>query len=371
MWPQLILKETKDMTRIYVFVGKRKNLVRFMKQMNVEQLFSEGKYMVIFISPETTIYDERAFFLWNKEDSLSSTGSSGDSQKTCETMGPEALDQWRSLIVVSGSPYRVDTSDFANKVRLYNELEPFNFTNSFNVVKEKKFEIHISIYAAHLYDSAILYAKALQKVIDEQKALGKAVDIAALARDGRAITEAIKNMGGYDSISGNFIRIDDKGDSEGNFTAFALKEHNYTYVSRFTGQVKFTCNYYPIKVGEFYSTPSGSNGTNKITYSPKENIDWPRNHKPVDEPHCGYDGSKCPRSKGRAATVAIILGVTLFLFIFVAFTVYRKWKIEEEIAGLLWKIHPNSLQVRERETKIVVTLSKAEAFVPSSRVSVT
>ncbi len=40
---------------------------------------------------------------------------------------------------------------------------------------------------------------------------------------GRAITDAIIRMGGYDSISGNYVRIDENGDSEGNFTAFALR----------------------------------------------------------------------------------------------------------------------------------------------------
>lgn len=95
MWPQLILKDTKATTRIYVFVGKKKHLVRFMKQMSVEQLFNSGEYMVIFISPETTTYDERAFFLWSKEDLLSPTNILSENQNTCEGMGSDALNQWR------------------------------------------------------------------------------------------------------------------------------------------------------------------------------------------------------------------------------------------------------------------------------------
>ena len=67
MWPHPILKETKESTRIYVFVGQREMLVRFMKQMKVEQLFAEGKYMVIYMYPDTAYYDELGFFLWNKE----------------------------------------------------------------------------------------------------------------------------------------------------------------------------------------------------------------------------------------------------------------------------------------------------------------
>ena len=207
---------------------------------------------------------------------------------------------------------------------------------------------HISIYAAHLYDSVMLYARALDNLIHMQKAEGREVDVAALARDGEAITDAIIGMAGYESISGNFIRIDENGDSEGNFTAFALKEHNYTFVSRISGKTKFSCTHYPIKVGEFHSERTLQNTTN-ITYSPKVNIDWPRNHKPVDEPHCGYDGGKCPRLRGRTEIAAGILGAILVGVIFVTCSMYRKWKIEQEIEGLLWKINPDCLQVEKSQ----------------------
>jgi hypothetical protein len=36
--------------------------------MTTEKLFDEGKYMVIYIYPETVKLDERQFFLWNLED---------------------------------------------------------------------------------------------------------------------------------------------------------------------------------------------------------------------------------------------------------------------------------------------------------------
>ena len=194
-------------------------------------------------------------------------------------MGQASLQQWRSLIVVSGSPYRcgneegflsednylvvlcrVDTSEFANMVRTYNQLPPFNFKKPAFDIFQMKFNIHISIYAAHLYDSVMLFARALHTRIEEAKRLAGAStpDVDALARDGRAITDAIKKMGGYDSISGNFVRIDENGDSEGNFTAFALREHNYTRVSRITGKTMFSCSYYPVKVGEFQSISAGN-----------------------------------------------------------------------------------------------------------------
>lgn len=59
--------ETKDFTRIYVFLGEGEMLYRFMKQMRVEQMFSEGKYMVVYLSPKTAVYDEFGYYLWNKD----------------------------------------------------------------------------------------------------------------------------------------------------------------------------------------------------------------------------------------------------------------------------------------------------------------
>ena len=121
----------------------------------------------------------------------------------CEQMGKRAFERWKSLIVVSGSPYRIDTTDFAGKIREYNQRPPFNFPLGRGLF-EKFFKIHISIYAAHLYDSVMLYARALHTVIKEKApdiANGK-TDIHRLARDGQRITKAIIDKGDYESISG-------------------------------------------------------------------------------------------------------------------------------------------------------------------------
>ena len=139
-----------------------------------------------------------------------------------------------------------------------------------------------------------------------------------LARDGTRITNAIIAMGGYQSISGNYIRIDKNGDSEGNFTAFALKKSNFTYMSLISSK-KFECNYYLQKVGDFrlshLTQVNGSNGTvadDKMKELPEyissDAIDWPNNHRPLDEPICGYNGFKCQGSQGRTEIAAGILG---------------------------------------------------------------
>ena len=79
-------------------MGARAQLLIFMNQMRVEQLFEEGKYMVIYVNPETSTYDELGFNLWDI--------AAIKSFETCEEMGTSFLDQWHSLIIVTGSPYR-------------------------------------------------------------------------------------------------------------------------------------------------------------------------------------------------------------------------------------------------------------------------
>ena len=174
-------------------------------------------------------------------------------------------------------------------------------------------------------------------------------------------------MGGYDSVSGNYIRIDSSGDSEGNFTAYALKPHPYTKTSRFTGQT-FTCSHYLMPVGEFHwhqdhFNRSQEERTKELPeYQFKIKIDWPKGFKPLDEPVCGYLEEKCQgkknlscidssllqciKSGGKGVTevAAGILGGLLVLALILTLSVYRKWKIEQEIEGLLWKINPECLQ---------------------------
>ena len=83
---------------------------------------------------------------------------------SCEDMiaYQDKLLAWKSLIVISGSPYRIDHTHFAKTVREYNSKPPFQFASDkfpIPLAANTNISIYISIYAAHLYDSVILYAK--------------------------------------------------------------------------------------------------------------------------------------------------------------------------------------------------------------------
>ena len=67
---------------------------------------------------------------------------------------------------------------------------------------------------------------------------------------GRQITQKIMGMDDFKSISGNSVRWDTNADPEGTFAVFSIKPYNYTFSSRITKTIKFTCKSYPVKVNE-------------------------------------------------------------------------------------------------------------------------
>lgn len=74
-------------------------------------------------------------------------------------------------------------------------------------------------------------------------------------------------------------------------------------------------------------------------------IDWPGGRKPEDEPSCGFMNELCPKSDTQINSIiaAGVLALILFCAGVVTMSIYRKWKIEQEIEGLLWKIDPSEI----------------------------
>ena len=60
----MLIRQAKSWTKIFLII----KYFRFMRQMTTEKLFDDGKYMVIYLYPESVKIVERMFFLWTKED---------------------------------------------------------------------------------------------------------------------------------------------------------------------------------------------------------------------------------------------------------------------------------------------------------------
>jgi len=333
-----IITGTMNKTRVYVFIGQDKNLVEMMGTMQSLQLFQNGEYVVIFVDIMTYSRREAWKYLWRHQE------ITNQKVENCTKLPNYDENLAGSLLVVAPSPPNQTYENFSAQVNEYGKKEPFNFRSG---ILERGFKKVVPIYAANLYDSLIIYAKALDSLRKERPDF----DIQELARDGRGIFQHIIKMKQYESITGAKISIDENGDSEGNYTLIAFKtlskDDYHTRHMNFSANHTFTCWKYMIPVANFQPRSPSENITYpKMKFFSGMQIDWIGGKKPSDEPKCGFDGEKCtPIGRGyRSIYTAGVLGFVLFVVLSVAASLYRKWKIEQEIEGLLWKIDENELQ---------------------------
>lgn len=75
-------------------------------------------------------------------------------------------------------------------------------------------------------------------------------------------------------------------------------------------------------------------------YRPSGAMDWPGKNKPEAEPGCGFFNEHCPKKDTHHQSIitAGVLGVMVMCATAITISIYRKWKIEQEIEGLLWRI---------------------------------
>lgn len=314
-WFQLI-QETKNMTRIYIFLGTALSLWDFMTSMQSQRLLDNGEYMVIFVDM-TYSQKEAQRYLWRPDDL--------NTLKNC--LEPkDFLKKARSLLVVVSTPPAQNYEEFIKKVREYNIKEPFNFVTPELFITEK-FQKHVPIHAAYLYDSVKLYARALDQLLRNNPES----TLEEIVSNGTQIIETIIKNHTYQSVSGAVIKLDKDGDSEGNFSVLALKKDPFRLFN-------FSCDYQMKPVGQFQQGET-------LVYRPSEAMDWPGKNKPEAEPGCGFLNEHCPQDDMhlRSIIAAGVLAALLFCATVVTISIYRRWKIEQEIEGLLWKIDPNEI----------------------------
>ncbi|XP_068630072.1 receptor-type guanylate cyclase Gyc76C-like [Battus philenor] len=324
-WYQFI-QDTKNRTRIYVFLGSTSGLIEMMTAMESSQLFAKGEYMVIFVDMMTYSAKESLKYLIKTEDR--------GSKLVCPNT-VEFRQRAQSLLVVVSSEPAGSYENFTATVRQYNNKKPFEFP--LPTVFEHKFIKFVSIYAAYLYDSVKLYAIALDKIIKEETEKEKLnyEKLMGIATNGSRIVAKMIQSSPYKSVTGMSIRLDERADSEGNFSVLAFKPANFS-------DEDINCTYSMIPVGHFQQS---SREFPEFKLNPHLPIDWPDNVKPEDEPSCGFLNEKCPKDESQITSLVVAgtLAVTLFCALVVTISIYRKWKIEQEIEGLLWKIDPHEI----------------------------
>uniref|UniRef100_A0A0A1XAD9 Guanylate cyclase 32E n=1 Tax=Zeugodacus cucurbitae TaxID=28588 RepID=A0A0A1XAD9_ZEUCU len=233
-WYQTV-QNTMNRTRIYVFLGSAGSLVDFMLSMETANLFLKGEYMVIFVDMMPYTPKEAEKYLRKPEQI--------EAMKVChETDSFQHLA--RSLLVVASTPPTDSYEDFTAKVRQYNAKKPFDFLVP-SLFYHNKYLKFVSIYAAYLYDSVKLYAWALDKLLRQEERILTDDVIYDVASNGTRIIETIIKNRTYRSITGATIKIDQNGDSEGNFSVLAYKPHKHYFSDN------VSCNSHMVPVAYF------------------------------------------------------------------------------------------------------------------------
>ncbi|KAK2571574.1 Resact receptor [Acropora cervicornis] len=198
------------------------------------------------------------------------------------------------------------------------------------------------ILSAFLYDATYLYAIGLNRTLAE----------GGDVTDGRAI---MKNLFGrkFSSILGFDVFLDENGDVHLNLTVMAFSEQggipHFAYKGMFT-----------LEIG---------NSTQKFQLSTNATIDWIQGYPPVDVPRCGFYNEKCGQAEkpklSEAEIAAVCLGVIVAVILFAGGLIYRKQKLEKELASDLWRVNYNEISLRTRRAgslRSQVSVVSAESF---------
>ncbi|UYV71690.1 hypothetical protein LAZ67_9000053 [Cordylochernes scorpioides] len=304
-----IIEATYFQTRVYVFLGSPSELINMNLVLQMKGLLEHGEYVVIYVDLELFLEEQADKYFWYPN------------LKPEEK--PTAEDAARSLLVIVPSPpHHRDYPEFESRIRHFNSIPPFGFRQTIGQTTGQPINTKIPLSAAYLYDAVMLYARAL----DAQLRLG--LDI----RNGTDTIRRIIEMKKYESVTGALMSIEENGDVAGNYTVLAGHTRR--------GPTKDKLVMMP--VGRFLHDDSLALPVFRQTHA----IDWVAGRLPLDEPPCGFDGSKChiPPDRNREI-VAVVLGTALIIVALLAAILYRNWRYEQEISGLLWKIELNHLDL--------------------------
>lgn len=164
------------------------------------------------------------------------------------------------------------------------------------------------------------------------------------ANDGKEIiSQVIRNISQVDSVCGSTMLIDENGDVLGNYTVFAYKDYKEVkdYVAD-ENQLDFRKHFIPIANFKYNRTFSDNttkfNGTLTYESIKGRGVDWISGEQPTDVPKCGFDNSLCKTGDDLTKKLFGVLIVIVVIMVFSTIFIYRNYRHEQEIQGLLWNI---------------------------------
>uniref|UniRef100_A0A1I8AX58 Guanylate cyclase n=1 Tax=Steinernema glaseri TaxID=37863 RepID=A0A1I8AX58_9BILA len=330
-----IIKETSEKTRIYVSFGNVRLYRRILLAMGAHGLMDNHEYMLLYLDTDYNWYN--VYHAMNNHflrDTLITHTQSWDDPQSEDI---KLLNYSQNALAIIPTPVKLNSQKYINFWERASEwIIAFGLSQHSAVGS-----VRSNRYACYLYDAVMLYAEALQKLLDERNTTNPEEVI----NDGVAIINKIIGKK-YTSMQGFDMRINEHGDAEGNYTLLALQTVDPVHFRN-------SSEYFPLSkaltvTADFMDPGPNPDGTRDPRALPvlrfEREIKWPGGKVPLDEPECGFFQEKCQKEPNVLLHVFIALLLTVITFCLIAGGMYyRNQKFERELA-LVWKIDNREIE---------------------------
>ncbi|XP_008287267.1 atrial natriuretic peptide receptor 2 [Stegastes partitus] len=226
---------------------------------------------------------------------------------------------WQNTESDWADPIEVFKSVFVITYRPPDNPEYKDFQRKLHARAQKDFGVHLEpslmdYIAGSFYDGFVLYAMALEETLADGGAQNDGINITMRTQN--------RNFWGVTGL----VSMDDKNARNIDVNLWAMTNQQ-------TGEYGLVAYY---------------NGTTKdIIWSQMEKIHWPSGAPPLDNPPCVFSTDDPSCNDGHLPVLGIVAvgsGLALIIFGISSFLIYRKLKLEKELAGMLWRIRWEDLQ---------------------------
>ncbi|EDV30989.2 uncharacterized protein Dana_GF15131 [Drosophila ananassae] len=302
-----IIEETYLTTRIYVFIGEHIAMVDFVRGLQNRRLLESGDYIVVSVDDEIYDSNRRVNFM---ERNYLDPYIRKEKSKSLDKIS------FRSVIKISMTyPQNPHIRDICSKIKDYARKTPFLVPYHQRVFDN----ISVPIYGLHLYDSVMIYVRAISEVLQ----------FGGDIYDGNLVMSRIFNRS-YHSIQGFDVYIDSNGDAEGNYTVITLQND----VGAASGGSLAKMTMQPVG---FFAYDKNSLIPEFRYIKNDRPIQWLNGRPPRAEPLCGFNGELCPRKgldwrylvTGPLCALVVVVAIALLI---------KHYRYEQTLAGLLWKV---------------------------------
>ncbi|XP_029437485.1 atrial natriuretic peptide receptor 1 isoform X2 [Rhinatrema bivittatum] len=215
------------------------------------------------------------------------------------------------MIITYKEPQNPEYGEFLRDLKSYS-AKHFNFTVENGLM---------NYITAGFYDGVMMYAQAVNKTLAERGTISNAT----------AVVMEMWNKTFY-GVSG-FMTIDENGDRENDYSLWDMTDNlkgDFQIVSNYNGSLK------------------------KVIAVPGVEIHWPGNVIPKDVPPCGFENEDpaCQASFTILEITSVVVSFILLGITIASIFIYRKLKLEKELAAELWRIRWEDIQTSNLEKNL-------------------